>query len=61
MKEFAEFLNSLNENVWAAFFALLGVGLALASVWYREIFPAATSLLWMAALAFRGSRENKPQ
>jgi hypothetical protein len=58
MRGLIEALNGVGENTWAVVFALLGCGMATVSIWHKEVFPAATALLSMAALAFRGDRSH---
>ncbi len=58
MQKFLDLLNGISENVWAAFFALLGSAMGLLSISHREIFPAATALISMGALAFKGDRSK---
>lgn len=58
MQKLLEILNSVGENVWAAFFALLGCAMGILSISHREIFPAATALISMGALAFKGDRSR---
>lgn len=58
MRGLIDVLNAVGENVWGVVFALLGCAMSVVSVWHRDVFPAATTLLGMAALAFKGDKSH---